>query len=335
TNDADIGTLRDRMLLRLCNGTQLVTEVTFLHSSLTTQHLYTYSITSETVNDHPGSDLQSVLTQDGSQVITGYLGINIVNIRENLLTTETVGGVRVAQYCQRWRPCVVYAQKTYLSSVLVLGHLTVQDNRKVQGVDVSVSLSTWFSRTSCGHIPGITIFRSTIFTTFVTVYGSVDSIQVASGYLLTLSDNQTLPGSLSVTTNQGVWCREFRQGSTNTLNHRIYFKNAVNFLDANYRPGDMFSLSTRFLSLPALMKPFWHSFTQLGSLGLQSKWGVEGSRQVNEYWGWRSIQRFEGPPERIIPLRMDWGKTGTGDGTLALSSNYLALVKNLGDTLIL
>nr|XP_045588112.1 uncharacterized protein LOC123750026 [Procambarus clarkii]XP_045588119.1 uncharacterized protein LOC123750026 [Procambarus clarkii] len=361
SNAAQLVAVKERMLPRLCSsGTEtVVLRETFTFIHLTVVSLHTQTLQILTMNDVPLTELQQVLTTEGNQVITGHYTLNNVLFMENLITADTVNGKMMTRFCQQTTPCLVTAAKTFIKNVTVSKALSILDNRTVQGVDVSVAFSSWVNRFSCGHIPGLTTFSGThaLHLPNIVVHGLVDSVQVAKGRLMSLSENQVMIGALTINTQSGGRVRSeafvATDGFFNTLNlthlanstfrldrnvsvaSPVHFTQLVIFLDASYLVTRV-NLTEVSIGKMFDLQPLLFAFTNVR--GLSEHLSVFVKAQVREYWGWRSVQRFEEIPERIVPLWLPWGKASAGpvDGVApVLASNYLVVVTKANYTSVL
>ncbi|XP_071528664.1 uncharacterized protein [Panulirus ornatus] len=199
-NGRDIAKLWARMVPRFCNGSQTLTGTLHLLRDLTTDALITQAITATTMNGENTIDVGDILTTDGAQVVTGHLALNSILVVENVVTSVgTLNGVRVTEYCRRRSPCVIFAHKTFREDLVVRGDVDVQDNRTVQGVDVSAAFTHWISRYSCGQIPGLTVFSDSLALSRIRVHGLVNRVKVTSRHLLTRTGQQTLTAAFVIT----------------------------------------------------------------------------------------------------------------------------------------
>ncbi|XP_071527825.1 uncharacterized protein [Panulirus ornatus] len=202
-NDVDLTDLSTRVLRQTCSTSQVLPG-NFHFGFLTTHSLFADEVLTNTLNGRSPSDLQSVFTITGNQVITGHWDIDSVHVLGDLVTSNLVNGMRMTDLCQLRRPCVVHATKTFSEDVIVSGDLDVQDGRTVQGVDVSEAFRLAVSRSSCGDIPGLTTFTRTLTMPRLLAYGDVDGVPVSSDLVLTRNGEQVMAGQLTITVSQGV-----------------------------------------------------------------------------------------------------------------------------------
>ncbi|XP_071527826.1 uncharacterized protein [Panulirus ornatus] len=349
-NGVDLVSLSTRLLQNTCRDWQVLTGRLSINE-LAAYTLSTPEVLARTLNGHPVTDLSNIFTLDGDQVIRGHWIIRSVHVFGNVESTDLVNGMRMTDLCQLRRPCVIHATKTFSEDVVVLGHHYVQDDRTVQGVDVSEAFKYIVSRTSCGEIPGVTTFSGGLALSSILVHGLVDGVKVTADNLLTRSGNQVMTGLLVITYRGGdvVTAKQitaadglfngldltllnqvFRLDVANTVKSPVVFLIGVVFRDLSYGPH-VKSTNKPLIDLSDLRRCA-SAYESLYNLGSRNYWAVKN--QFRELWGWRRVQKFEGTTKRIQPLRMDDVEDGSS-GMAPSYSQYLAVIPKFGNTRIL
>ncbi|XP_045588093.2 uncharacterized protein [Procambarus clarkii] len=348
-NGMDLGDLASRVLRRSCNRSQVVSGA-FNLVDLTINSLFVDTIKTHSLNSRPASDLLGVFTIAGDQIITGYWKLRSVHIAGNVVTSGLVNGLSMRRLCQLGKPCVVFARKIFTRDLVVAGNHNVVPRRKVQGVDVSESFSSVVYRDACGHVPGLTTFTASLTATSrdVKVHGVVNGVEVSLLQLLTLSGTQVMTGNLSVFLKEGMIFlssslsatdglfngldltalleRAFQVNGANRVRQPVTFHVAVVFQDVSYGPGAIALADVVDGALSNM--EYKQSNFHVQELSNAVSWAIKG--RVREFWGWRLVQQFEAAPQRLVPLRLVWGKAAG-----ALASGYLALVTRSGGVRLL
>lgn len=115
------------------------------------------------MNGMATDELGHIFMTTGDQVVTGQWMVKQGRATHSVnMDSGMVGNSRVVDWCHALQPCQVVAPKTFSQNLLILADLNVKPGRLVQGIDVSEILRQVITRDTCGTIPGLTTFNTSL-----------------------------------------------------------------------------------------------------------------------------------------------------------------------------
>ncbi|KAG7158434.1 Thrombospondin-type laminin G domain and EAR repeat-containing protein-like 1 [Homarus americanus] len=197
-NGVDVETLRDTVLLKECEGSQVLSG-SFVIESLTVTRLDTYTLDSK--DDWLSRALQNLLLTDGDQVISGVLTMQHLTAKASMLLNGTLNGLWMGRdFVIRGQPATISGNKVFLQDVTVVGDLSPRPYALVQGVDVSefAKMVVMAGADGVYFIPGVTTFMGLRILQTLSVAGTVDGVMMSRNLLLMRDGEQTMSGVLTV-----------------------------------------------------------------------------------------------------------------------------------------
>ncbi|XP_066959541.1 uncharacterized protein [Macrobrachium rosenbergii] len=339
-NNVDLRGLDSKILHRTCNDWNRLQGQSYI-KNLITKALHTKSVLGSTLNGLAIESFGNLLQKTGNQVFTGNVAFNRISIEGNVST-----GPRslsdVSRFCRYQEICVVSAAKYFDSYVIVKGNIIVNDDKTLQGVDISDVFVNVLS--NLGHVFGTTEFKGNVRLTELGVNGHVDSITVTKETLLLRAGSQIMSGLVTVNSSlaRAVTTPEIKtdewavglmdvnelsakavhQEINNILHSPVFFENEVKF---NFGDMELEHMTAGLQSVdPEIV------FSALKNLSFLNQNTVRG--QVLELKGWQQVQVFKEPIERIMPVDLTVQSSSI---RFTPEEEYLALVSSVGNTRIL
>ncbi|XP_068224429.1 uncharacterized protein [Palaemon carinicauda] len=313
----------------------------FYFKNLVTKILYTKSGLVSTLNGIPFEFFRDLLQKSGNQVFTGNVAFGRISVEGNVSSGPQIIS-DISKLCRYQEICFVNSVKSFDNHVTVNGNVAVDDDRTLQGVDISdifINILPYF-----GHVFGTTAFKGNLRLSELSVNGHVDSITVTRETLLLRVDSQVMSGVVTVDSNLGravstpeiktdEWAmglmnvrelheKAVRQELHNILYSPVSFESEVEF---NFGNLDLHHMASSQMSVdPDVV------YSTLQNLSFINQNTLKG--QVLEVKGWQQIQVFEEPIERIIPIDF---RSQIFFDDFTPRKEYLALVPAVGNARVL